>query len=65
MKIYVFCITQKDSLTYCDKVYELKDNKLTLKIHENFKNKTILITGGTGSFGQKCSEILLKYQPKK
>ena len=32
---------------------------------KNFKNKTILITGGTGSFGQKCSEILLKYQPKK
>jgi UDP-N-acetylglucosamine 4,6-dehydratase len=30
-----------------------------------FENKTILITGGTGSFGQKCSEILLKFKPKK
>ncbi len=31
----------------------------------SFKNKTILITGGTGSFGQKCTEILLKSKPKK
>ena len=31
-----------------------------------FNNKTILITGGTGSFGKKCVETLLKeYQPKK
>jgi UDP-N-acetylglucosamine 4,6-dehydratase len=29
-------------------------------------NKTILITGGTGSFGKKCIEIILKrYQPKR
>lgn len=29
-------------------------------------NKVILITGGTGSFGKKCTEILLKrYKPKK
>ena len=29
-------------------------------------DKTILITGGTGSFGKKCTEILLKkYKPKK
>ena len=29
-------------------------------------NKNILITGGTGSFGKKCTEILLKkYKPKK
>ena len=29
-------------------------------------NKTILITGGTGSFGKKCTESILKrYQPKK
>ncbi|MBU4054369.1 MAG: UDP-N-acetylglucosamine 4,6-dehydratase (inverting) [Proteobacteria bacterium] len=28
--------------------------------------KSILITGGTGSFGKKCTEIILKkYQPKK
>lgn len=31
-----------------------------------FNNQTILITGGTGSFGQKCTEILLtRYRPKK
>jgi UDP-N-acetylglucosamine 4,6-dehydratase len=29
-------------------------------------SKTILITGGTGSFGKKCTEILLKkYQPER
>ena len=29
-------------------------------------NKTILITGGTGSFGKKCTEIILKkYKPEK
>lgn len=31
-----------------------------------FNNKIILITGGTGSFGKKCTEIILKkYRPKK
>jgi len=31
-----------------------------------FNNKQILITGGTGSFGQKCTEILLNnWKPKK
>jgi UDP-N-acetylglucosamine 4,6-dehydratase/5-epimerase len=31
-----------------------------------FNDKTILITGGTGSFGRKCTEILLnKYKPRK
>ena len=31
-----------------------------------FNNETILITGGTGSFGKKYTEILLKeYKPKK
>ena len=30
-----------------------------------FKNKTILITGGTGTFGQRCTKTLLKYKPKK
>ncbi|MBU1781822.1 polysaccharide biosynthesis protein, partial [bacterium] len=30
------------------------------------KNKTLLITGGTGSFGRKFTEIVLKeYHPKK
>ncbi len=31
-----------------------------------FNDKVILITGGTGSFGKKCTEIILKkYQPKR
>ena len=31
-----------------------------------FNNKNILITGGTGSFGKKFTEIVLKkYKPKK
>jgi len=29
----------------------------------NLKNKTVLITGGTGSFGQSLTEYLLKYNP--
>jgi UDP-N-acetylglucosamine 4,6-dehydratase/5-epimerase len=29
-----------------------------------FKNKVILITGGTGSFGKACVEKLLKHNPK-
>ena len=29
------------------------------------KNKTILVTGGTGSFGNKFVEIALKFSPKK
>ena len=29
------------------------------------KNKTIMITGGTGSFGQACTKFLLKYDAKK
>lgn len=29
-------------------------------------NKNVLITGGTGSFGKKCTEIILRrYKPKK
>ena len=30
------------------------------KLKKLFKNKTILITGGTGSFGKACTKILLK-----
>ncbi len=31
-----------------------------------FDNKTILITGGTGSFGQKYVQVLIeKFKPKK
>ena len=29
------------------------------------KNQTIMITGGTGSFGQRCVKFLLKHNPKK
>ena len=29
------------------------------------KNKTLMITGGTGSFGQMCTQLLLKYNLKK
>ena len=31
----------------------------------NFKNKTILITGGTGSFGRSFAERVIKFGPKK
>ncbi len=35
-------------------------------LKETFNNKTILVTGGTGSFGKKFIEIVLKYHnPKK
>ena len=31
-----------------------------------FNNKKILITGGTGSFGKMCTEIIFKiFKPKK
>jgi len=31
-----------------------------------FNDKTVLITGGTGSFGKKCTEIILaRYKPKR
>ena len=29
-----------------------------------FKNKTILITGGTGSFGQRLVDFILKKHPE-
>tara|TARA_B100001939_G_scaffold336306_1_gene339281 strand:- start:414 stop:593 length:180 start_codon:yes stop_codon:yes gene_type:complete len=29
------------------------------------KNKTVMITGGTGSFGQKCTSEMLKQDVKK
>ena len=31
----------------------------------SLKNKTVMITGGTGSFGQKCTTELLKKDVKK
>ena len=35
-------------------------------MNDIFNNRVILITGGTGSFGKKFTEILLKrYKPKK
>ena len=39
---------------------------MTSKRRKMFNNKSILITGGTGSFGKKYTEILLKkYKPKR
>ena len=35
------------------------------KLNKFFKNKSILITGGTVYFGNKAVEILLKYNPEK
>ena len=35
-------------------------------LDKDFKDKTFLITGGTGSFGKHCLEILVNYlKPKK
>lgn len=35
------------------------------KLNKFFKKKTILITGGTGSFGNKAVETLLRFKPEK
>jgi UDP-N-acetylglucosamine 4,6-dehydratase/5-epimerase len=36
------------------------------RLREMLNGKSILITGGTGSFGKKCAEIILKrYQPER
>jgi UDP-N-acetylglucosamine 4,6-dehydratase/5-epimerase len=37
----------------------------TVRGRSLFQNKTILITGGTGSFGNKFTERLLQHDPKK
>ena len=34
-------------------------------MHEQFKDKVVLITGGTGSIGSKLTELLLAYQPRQ
>ena len=31
----------------------------------DLKEKTVLITGGTGSFGQRCTQVLLRQGPPK
>ena len=31
----------------------------------SLKNKSILITGGTGSFGERCIGFAKKFKPKK
>ena len=41
----------------------ISDNSLLNKVDKSnmtFNNKTILVTGGTGSFGQKFAEIVLE-----
>ena len=41
-------------------------NKLLDSVKELINNKTILITGGTGTFGHEITKVLLEqYQPKK
>ncbi len=65
----------KDILRLKDLVYQkgfsIMGVKNALGIKDNgrdyiFKGKTVLITGGTGSFGKKFTEILLaKYKPKR
>ena len=56
-----------NTLKFCDKVYNIEKN--TLKLIKNLnliktvnflKNKIILITGGTGSFGNAAVEFLTK-----
>ena len=34
------------------------------EIKKNFKNKIVLITGGTGSIGKEIVKEMLKYEPK-
>lgn len=49
---------------HCDilsRINLIMDSKITKKI----KGKTILITGGTGSFGHQVTETLLALKPKK
>ena len=36
------------------------NKNLKLKLHKTLKNKSLLITGGTGSFGKKLISVLLK-----
>ena len=45
---------KKTTMLYCDEIYEIKTLNLQKKM---FNNKTILITGGTGSFGQECTKF--------
>ena len=40
--------------------------KLFTKFHLNLNNKSILITGGTGSFGKHfVKKVISQYQPKR
>jgi UDP-N-acetylglucosamine 4,6-dehydratase len=65
----------KDLLTLKELIYvkgfSLPGARAHLGIRDNgkdhmFKGKTVLITGGTGSFGKKFTEIVLKkYKPKR
>lgn len=43
----------------------MQEQEIKAKIAEHLKGKTILITGGTGSFGKKFTSTVLQYPVKK
>ncbi len=53
----------KQSLRSRDLKHSLRSNDLNFK--KIFKNKRILVTGGTGSIGSEIVKQLLKYDPKQ
>jgi FlaA1/EpsC-like NDP-sugar epimerase len=60
----------KEEITNASKVEKITINfflgKEGFKMNDIFKNKTILVTGGTGSFGKEfVSRLLRKHNPKK
>lgn len=56
----------RNNLSFDDKRLLLEDSQRHTGEIMDWKNQVILITGGTGSFGKKFTEILLKEkQPKK
>ena len=67
---YGFRYHKDNNLPLDDITWFLMKKKIIFKgsilMKAAFKNKSILITGGTGSFGNRCIGVLLKkYRPKK
>ena len=58
-KCFILISHKKKPLKYCKEIYNFEENQIK-KIFKMFKNKEILITGGTGSFGKKFVDTLLK-----